>query len=704
MYLDEDMLKNFGGVDVNSLNYITGAENDNQHEISEPFPENSLQSNYFNQEHLVSMFKKQKRTFSILSVNIQSLNAKINQLRIILADLDQQGYQFSAICLQESWLSHDSDTALLQLDGYTLISQGKICSAHGGLVIYLKKEYTYKILSLYKDSDIWEGQFLEISGNTLKGKIIIGNIYRPPRDINQNYIRFLTELEPVLQTLNNRRGELILTGDFNIDLLKVNDKQMYSDFFDLVTSHHFIPRITFPTRFSEHTATLIDNFYCKLTAKCANSQTGIFVTQLSDHLPYFIFLNTETTKITPPKYIEINTNDTNSIALLRQSLAAADIFSSLNTNQLCDPNENYNRLNNLIMKLQSKHLPVKSMKFNKHKHKHSKWITHGIIRSIRFRDKQYATLKKTNVADAEYQTLKSNLASYNKILKRSIYNAKKSYYCQQFHKYKHDIKNTWASIKQVLNRDQKQNTFPDVFYLKGKEIKNKQDIADTFNNYFTNIGSNLASEIHAPENASFKDYLKNPAKCTFHFEPVTEASVMKIIKQLKSKSSFGYDGLSTRLLKEILPEVIKSIALIINQCMNTGVFPDNMKVAKVIPLHKKDDNNIIINYRPISLLPAMSKVLEKVICNQINDYFTLNGLFCKNQYGFRPKHSTELAALHLVDDIALQMDNGSIPINVYLDFSKAFDTLDHEILLDKLKYYGIRGTEIKLFKDYLSNR
>ena len=91
MYLDEDMLKNFGGVDVNSLNYITGAENDNQHEISEPFPENSLQSNYFNQEHLVSMFKKQKRTFSILSVNIQSLNAKINQLRIILADLDQQG-------------------------------------------------------------------------------------------------------------------------------------------------------------------------------------------------------------------------------------------------------------------------------------------------------------------------------------------------------------------------------------------------------------------------------------------------------------------------------------------------------------------------------------------------------------------------------------------------------------------------------------
>ena len=158
---------------------------------------------------------------------------------------------------------------------------------------------------------------------------------------------------------------------------------------------------------------------------------------------------------------------------MRHSLAAADIFSSLKTNQLCDPNENYNRLNNLIMKLQSKHLPGKSMKFNKHKHKHSKWITHGIIRSIRFRDKQYATLKKTNVADAEYQTLKSNLASYNKILKRSIYNAKKSYYCQQFHKYKHDIKNTWASIKQVLNRDQKQNTFPDVFYLKGKEKKKK---------------------------------------------------------------------------------------------------------------------------------------------------------------------------------------------------------------------------------------
>ena len=141
-----------------------------------------------------------------------------------------------------------------------------------------------------------------------------------------------------------------------------------------------------------------------------------------------------------------------------------------------------------------------------------------------------------------------------------------------------------------------------------------------------------------------------------------------------------------------------------NQCINTGIYPENMKTAKVIPLHKKDELTNIENYRPISLLPALSKILEKVIFNQLNYYFNSNNIFCGSQYGFRAKHSTELAALHQVDDITNQMDKGTIPINIYLDLSKAFDTLDHTILLHKLHYYGIGDIELKLFRDYLSNR
>ena len=126
-----------------------------------------------------------------------------------------------------------------------------------------------------------------------------------------------------------------------------------------------------------------------------------------------------------------------------------------------------------------------------------------------------------------------------------------------------------------------------------------------------------------------------------------------------------------------------------NQCINTGIFPEKMKTAEVIPLHKKDELNNTENYRPISLLPALSQILEKVIINQLDQYFNSHNIFCSNQYGFRAKHSTELAALHLVDNITNQMDKGTIPINIYLDLSKAFDTLDHTILLHKLHYYGI---------------
>ena len=146
-------------------------------------------------------------------------------------------------------------------------------------------------------------------------------------------------------------------------------------------------------------------------------------------------------------------------------------------------------------------------------------------------------------------------------------------------------------------------------------------------------------------------------------------------------------------MKQISPIITKPLTVIINQCLRTGIFPENLKVAKIIPLFKKRDPSLIKNYRPISLLPAISKVFEKGIHNQLSQYFVSNKLFYKKQYGFRKQHSTELTALHLMDNIIQNMDMGKIPISIYLDLSKAFDTLDHTILLEKLKFYGICGNE-----------
>ena len=229
-------------------------------------------------------------------------------------------------------------------------------------------------------------------------------------------------------------------------------------------------------------------------------------------------------------------------------------------------------------------------------------------------------------------------------------------------------------------------------------------IANAFNNYFANIGQSLSNSIKQPKNRSFKEYLKNPPASKLTFKNISEGDTLKIINNLNTKKSSGQDGLSLNLLKYIKLELAKSITLIINQSLNTGIFPDKLKIAKLTPIHKQNDKTRIDNYIPISLLPAISKIIERAIFDQITTYFNINKLFHNNQYGFRKEHSTELAALEVIDRITCNLDNGKIPFNIYLDLSKAFDTLDHNILIEKLKFYGLTQSALPLLKSYLHER
>ena len=153
-------------------------------------------------------------------------------------------------------------------------------------------------------------------------------------------------------------------------------------------------------------------------------------------------------------------------------------------------------------------------------------------------------------------------------------------------------------------------------------------------------------------------------------------------------------------IKHMKETLLEPITLIIRQVLHTGICPDKLKIAKVIPVYKKDDETIFSNYRPISILPAISKIIEKVVYNQIYSFFTQHKLFNESQYGFRTNHSTELAALELVDRINYTLDKNETPFSFFLDLSKAFDTLDHTILLQKLNYYGIRGLPLNLIQNY----
>jgi hypothetical protein len=384
-------------------------------------------------------------------------------------------------------------------------------------------------------------------------------------------------------------------------------------------------------------------------------------------------------------------------------LASTSIMEKLDRSLETDPNNNFDIMSKELKQKRDIHFPTKFEKFNKHKHKGNKWITHGIIKSIEYRDALHLKLKRCVSSNSNYDTLKHNISVYNCILKKTIREARMSYYYTAFEKYKFDIKSTWKTIGEVLSRRRGKSSIDEII-INDELITDKSAIANEFNKFFVNIGAKLASLIDCKDKKSFKSYLKNVINSRFHFELIDEAHVLKVIQSLKSKTSYGYDGISTCLLKKIAHILVHPLTLIINQSLVSGIVPEAIKIAKVIPLHKKDDKRVLDNYRPVSLLTAISKVFERVVHIQLNEYFKKHSLYHESQYGFRENHSTEMATLELVDRINADLDKKGMSLAVFKDLSKAFDTLDHSILMHKLNYYGISGVELSWFKSYLSNR
>ena len=232
-----------------------------------------------------------------MSLNCQSIDAKFDQLNIKVQQSKSNCYEFSAICLQETWLS---STSLFKIRGYNLISQGKMCSSHGGLAIYISEQFKFSTTDLNINSQIWEGQFIEIANIESNKSLILGNVYRPPKNTNNLYQSFTNEFIPILENLQRANRETIIAGDFNIDILKINNNATLGNYFNSVVAQSFFPQIRLPTRFSDHNCTLIDHFLCKLKRSYLPSISGILVSTISDHLPYFTFFYFLTSKRNDP--------------------------------------------------------------------------------------------------------------------------------------------------------------------------------------------------------------------------------------------------------------------------------------------------------------------------------------------------------------------------------------------------------------------
>ena len=206
-------------------------------------------------------------------------------------------------------------------------------------------------------------------------------------------------------------------------------------------------------------------------------------------------------------------------------------------------------------------------------------------------------------------------------------------------------------INDTLHKKKNCNYFPTEFIIHNESMTDPIQISNILNKYFANVGLNLTSNMYLNHNLqNFSDYLNNPSNIDFTFEPTSENEIYNIINN-SLKNSTGKDEISNKLLKSIKHIISKPLSIIINQSLVTEIFPNALKLSKVIPLYKKGDKQYLSNYRPISLLPTISKVFERVLYTQIYDHFNINSLLCEEQYGFRSKHSTELATIKLVDKI-----------------------------------------------------
>jgi hypothetical protein len=257
----------------------------------------------------------------------------------------------------------------------------------------------------------------------------------------------------------------------------------------------------------------------------------------------------------------------------------------------------------------------------------------------------------------------------------------------------------------AIGKRNDKSSLPEEFKINNNSVTDRSIIANNFNEYFANIGPKTYQSIPISE-AKFTDYLPAPLSKSMFLDPVDMFKIVETTNKLKTKTSSGYDEISTKLLKETIHNISKSLTHIINQSFQTGIIPTKMKIAKVVPVHKSSDPSLLTNYRPINLLTAFSKLLEKLMYDKVIKFLTSNNIFYEHQYGFRPKHSTIHPIIHLLNKFAESNNKKKkkLTLAVFCDLSKAFDVISHKILLRKLNNYGLRGIINTWFQNYLADR
>ena len=324
------------------------------------------------------------------------------------------------------------------------------------------------------------------------------------------------------------------------------------------------------------------------------------------------------------------------------------------------------------------------------------WLSDGLRNAIKQKNKLY--IKSIKIRTAQNET---RYKTYRNYLKRILNKAEKDYYSNLISANKSNMKKM-VYFKRYYQQEKSLQIQSRFKLNDGSVTTDKTIICEKINDFFIGVGPTLANKI-PQQSRTPSSYLGNSLINLVFLVPVSIEEITSMIQGLKN-SAPGHDDITADALRLCLPSITSPLVYILNLSLTQGVFPDELKIANVIPLYKADDRMCFNNYRPVSLLCILSKVFEKVMYNRLISFLEFNKILIENQFGFRKKCSTYMALAVLIDKVIKSLESGDYMIGVFLDFSKAFDTVDHDILLKKICHYGIRDTGLKWFHSYLSER
>ena len=603
-----------------------------------------------------------------MTQNIRSIYKNIDEFNVFIQRLD---IACDIIVLTECWLSKTNDN-LPVLPGYCSYKSTITYNQNDGVVVYFKK--LLKITVEVKE--LQDCNCLIIKNGSDQAIICI---YRPPSF--KNLDPFYKSLDDTLKSLAPYKS-IILIGDLNINIKpECNDIKSQS-YLNLCSYHGLLPSHTSSTHQS---GSCLDHIMLKTSL---SSLTLITNSTITDHYAVILTLNLSLPQQNHNQYTRSKLN----MCKLERDLCCID-YDPVYKNDDVNVSTLY-----LINKVQSAILKnTQITRINSKLYNIKPWITPGLVRCIRHRDKLHKTAKKYPNNHIHQIIYKRYRNFCNDILKKVKINYDKN----ELHKAGKNCKLLWKHIKKVTFTSKQRESSSSLLLSHCSPITS----ANYVNNFFVNVGKNLANKLSKNETqTTIPRQSHNKFLQSFVLLDTDESEVEKLILGLKDDCAVGWDNISNVILKKFRHILGPPLTHIFGICLAKGIFPNCLKKAVVIPIFKSGSKSLVNNYRPISLLPAISKILEKIINNRLINYLEKKSLLSNMQFGFRPKLSAPDAVFHLTEYVTQELGKGKKTIGIFCDLTKAFDTVSIPNLLCKLESLGIRGIQLKLLADYLSNR